>query len=62
MFFEKNKGAYLNNHRLRVSKKFFGGLPFSSNHEVQFSNLNMRYNGCASLDLAYVASKGLMVS
>ena len=30
---------------------------FSSNHEgVKFSNLNMRYRGCAALDLAYVAS------
>ena len=30
---------------------------FSSNHEgVKFSNLNMRYGGCAALDLAYVAS------
>ena len=59
MFFaEKNKGAYLNNHRLRVSKKSsLEDCLFSSNHEgVQFSNLNMRYSGCASLDLAYVAS------
>jgi len=30
---------------------------FSSNHEgVKFSNLNMRYSGCAALDMAYVAS------
>ena len=30
---------------------------FSSNHEgVKFSDLNMRYSGCAALDLAYVAS------
>ena len=30
---------------------------FSSNREgVRFSDLNMRYSGCASLDLAYVAS------
>ena len=30
---------------------------FSSNHEgVKFSSLNMRYSGCSSLDLAYVAS------
>ena len=30
---------------------------FSSNQEgVKFSNLNMRYTGCAALDLAYVAS------
>ncbi len=59
MFFaEKNKGAYLNNYRLRVSKKnLIEDCLFSSNHEgVKFSNLNMRYSGCTALDLAYVAS------
>ena len=59
MFFaEKDKGAYLNNHRLRVSKKSsLEECLFSSNHEgVKFSDLNMRYSGCAALDLAYVAS------
>ena len=59
MFYaEKNKGAYLNNQRLRVSKKnLIDECLFSSNHEgVKFSNLNMRYSGCAALDLAYVAS------
>ena len=59
MFFsEKNKGAFLNNQRLRVSKKnLLEDCLFSSNHEgVKFSNLNMRYSGCAALDLAYVAS------
>ena len=59
MFYaEKNKGAYLNNQRLRVSKKnSIDECLFSSNHEgVKFSNLNMRYSGCAALDLAYVAS------
>ena len=59
MFYaEKNKGAYLNNQRLRVSNKnIIDECLFSSNHEgVKFSNLNMRYTGCASLDLAYVAS------
>ena len=59
MFYaEKNKGAYLNNQRLRVSKKnIIDECLFSSNHEgVKFSNLNMRYSGCAALDLAYVAS------
>ena len=59
MFFaEKNKGAYLNNHRMRVSNKnSLEDCLFSSNHEgVKFSNLNMRYSGCAALDLAYVAS------
>ena len=55
---EKNKGAFLNNQRLRVSKKSsLEDCLFSSNHEgVKFSNLNMRYSGCAALDLAYVAS------
>ena len=59
MFFaEKNKGAFLNNHRLRVSNKnLIEDCLFSSNHEgVKFSNFNMRYTGCAALDLAYVAS------
>ena len=59
MFYaEKNKGAFLNNQRLRVSNKnLIDECLFSSNHEgVKFSNLNMRYSGCAALDLAYVAS------
>ena len=54
MFFaEKDKGAFLNNQRLRVSKKnSLDECLFSSNHEgVKFSNLNMRYSGCAALDL-----------
>ncbi|MDC3034366.1 inositol monophosphatase [Candidatus Pelagibacter sp.] len=59
MFFaEKNKGSYLNNQRLRVSKKnILDDCLFSSNHEgVKFSDLNMRCTGCAALDLAYVAA------
>jgi len=59
MFFaEKDKGAFLNNQRLRVSKKnSLDDCLFSSNHEgVKFSDLNIRYSGCAALDLAYVAS------
>ena len=59
MFFsEKNKGAYLNNQRLRVSKKNdINDCLFSSNHDgVKFSNFNMRFTGCAALDLAYVAA------
>ena len=58
MFFaEKDKGAYLNNQRLRVSNKNnIEDCLFSSNNEgVKFSNLNMRCSGCAALDLAYVA-------
>ncbi len=59
MFFaEKNRGAFLNNYRLRVSSKnSIEDCLFSSNHEgVKFSDLNMRCSGCAALDLAYVAS------
>jgi len=59
MFFaEKDKGAFLNNQRLRVSNKnSLDQCLFSSNNEgVKFSNLNMRCSGSASLDLAYVAS------
>ena len=59
MFFaEKDKGAFLNNQRLRVSKKnSLEECLFSSNNEgIKFSNLNMRCSGSAALDLAYVAS------
>ena len=59
MFFaEKDKGTFLNNQRLRVSKKTsLDDCLFSSSLEgVKFSNLNMRYSGCAALDLAYVAA------
>ena len=59
MFFaEKDKGAFLNNQRLRVSNKnSLEECLFSSNNEgVKFSNLNMRCSGSAALDLAYVAS------
>ena len=57
-FSEKNKGAFLNNQRLRVSKKnSLDVCLFSSNQEgVKFSDLNMRCSGSAALDLAYVAS------
>jgi myo-inositol-1(or 4)-monophosphatase len=59
MFFaEKDKGAFLNNQRLRVSNKnSLEECLFSSNKEgIKFSNLNMRCSGSAALDLAYVAS------
>ena len=59
MFFaEKDKGAFLNNQRLRVSNKnSLEECLFSSNNQgVKFSNLNMRCSGSAALDLAYVAS------
>ena len=59
MFFaEKDKGAFLNNQRMRVSKKnSLDVCLFSSNNEgAKFSNLNMRCTGSAALDLAYVAA------
>ena len=59
MFFaEKDKGAFLNNQRLRVSNKnSLEECLFSSNNEgIKFSKLNMRCSGSAALDLAYVAS------
>ena len=59
MFFaEKDKGAFLNNQRLRVSNKnIIDDCLFSSNQEgVKFSSLNIRNSGSAALDLAYVAS------
>ena len=58
MFFtERDKGAYLNNQRLRVSNKsLIDECLFSSSQEgVKISNLNTRISGCAALDLAYVA-------
>tara|TARA_Y100001935_G_C17223554_1_gene466564 strand:- start:241 stop:951 length:711 start_codon:yes stop_codon:yes gene_type:complete len=55
---EKNNGAFLNNQRLRVSKKndirdclFATGGKI--NEEIDFQH---RKSGCAALDLAYVAA------
>ncbi len=57
---EKNSGSFFNNRRIRVSKKSdLDECLFASNHEGVnhvFPNLNMRYSGCAALDLAYVGS------
>ena len=57
-FADKNQGAYLNNQRLRVSKRnSLENCLFSSNYEgVKHVDLNMRCSGCAALDLAYVAA------
>tara|TARA_B100000242_G_C42944996_1_gene438237 strand:+ start:51 stop:791 length:741 start_codon:yes stop_codon:yes gene_type:complete len=57
-FAEKNNGAYYNNQRVKVSKKNeIEECLFGTNIEgVKFSNLNMRYSGCTSLDLAYVGA------
>tara|TARA_B100001250_G_scaffold263858_1_gene227418 strand:+ start:2617 stop:3357 length:741 start_codon:yes stop_codon:yes gene_type:complete len=59
MFYaERDGGSFFNNQRIRVSKKNkIEECLFASNHlGVKFSELNMRYTGCASLDLAYVGS------
>ena len=57
-FAERNKGAYYNNQRIKVSKKNeIEECLFATNMEgVKFSKLNMRYSGCAALDLAYVGA------
>ena len=57
-FAEKNNGAFLNNHRMRVSKKIniddclfaTGGI------STKETKISIRKTGCAALDLAYVAS------
>ena len=59
MFYaEKNNGAYLNNQRIKVSKKnkiedclFVAGSKINCNEELLIRN-----TGCATLDMAYVAS------
>ncbi len=55
---EKNAGSFFNNRRIRVSKKIeLEDCLFATNHEGAInSKLNLRYTGCAALDLAYVAS------
>ena len=55
---EKNNGSYVNNNRVRVSKKTdINECLFASNNEGIKSvhpKLNIRNSGCAALDLAYV--------
>ena len=53
---EKNVGSFFNNRRIRVSKKNdLEDCLFATNHNgTKNSNLNLRYTGCAALDLAYV--------
>ena len=59
MFFaEKNNGAYLNNKRIKVSrKKILEECLFATggNKEIK-SDLNTRKSGSAALDIAYVAA------
>ena len=55
---EKNNGSYINNSRVRVSKKSnLDDCLFASNSEgikSIYPKLNLRSSGCAALDLAYV--------
>ena len=54
---EKNKGAFFNNQRIRVSKKNkLNECLFATSNKIKFKpNLSYRISGSASLDLAYVA-------
>ena len=59
MFYaEKDNGSFFNNQRIRVSKKNnLEECLFATNHTgAKNSNLNLRYTGCASLDLSYVGA------
>ena len=55
---EKNNGSYMNNNRIRVSKKTnLDECLFASNNDGVksiYPKLNTRNTGCAALDLAYV--------
>ena len=55
---EKNNGSYINNNRIRVSKKSnLDECLFASNNDGVksiYPKLNTRNTGCAALDLAYV--------
>ena len=58
MFFaEKDKGSFLNNQRIRVSKRgnLEDCLVATSGKINKDYNFNYRKSGCAALDLAYVA-------
>ena len=57
-FGEKNNGSYINNHRIRVSKKnnLDECLFASNNAGIKSENLSTRNLGSAALDLAYVGS------
>ena len=59
MFFaEKNNGAFLNNQRIKVSKKkIINECLFASGNKIKDNfDIPYRKSGCASLDLAYLAS------
>ena len=59
MFYaEKDNGAFLNNHRIRVSKKNkLNDCLFVTGGKIKNEpNLPYRKSGCAALDMAYVAN------
>jgi myo-inositol-1(or 4)-monophosphatase len=58
MFYaEKNNGAFLNNHRIRVSKKNqINECLFVTGGKINFEpDIPYRKSGCAALDMAYLA-------
>ena len=58
MFYaEKNNGAFLNNHRIRVSKKNqINECLFVTGGKINFEpDISFRKSGCAALDMAYLA-------
>ena len=57
-FAEKNKGAFFNNQRIRVSKKNnFSECLFATGGKTNLDyDFSYRKSGCAALDLAYVAA------
>ena len=59
MFYaEKNNGTYLNNQRIKVSKRSkIEDCLFVVGNKIDHDNeLNVRKSGCAALDMAYVAA------
>ena len=59
MFFaEKDRGAFFNNHKIRVSKKnkLENCLFVTGGKIEQEPDLSYRKSGCAALDMAYVAA------
>ena len=59
MFYaEKNNGSYLNNRRIRVSKKREINACLFATNGIKYKNINVstRKTGCAALDMAYVAA------
>jgi len=57
-FAEKESGAFFNNHRIKVSKKNdLNSCLFATGGDIKKElNIPYRRSGCASLDMAYVAT------